>query len=166
MHYGPVFLFVIFYFNFLSTNKFVLFCFVSYYFFSWFAFSLESEFDVSMLWYIRTIMRDTKMKCILIYRSLFHVTSPIYRTCSYKAWKAGVVWWCQCWQTLTMVSRVLQTLCPAHFPLFFCLDCSSHFSSCCSCMCCCLCCRPWNEKQEPCSILFGLYFNISLSGWC
>ena len=84
------------------------------------------------------------------------ITSPIYRTRSYNPWKAGVAWWCQCRQTPTLVSRVLQTLHPAHFPLFFYSNSSSHFSF---GFCCRQCCHPWNEKQEFFFIFFKLYFN-------
>ena len=45
------------------------------------------------------------------------ITSPIYRTRSYKPWKAGVAWWFQCWQTPTLVSRVLPKPCTLVFGL-------------------------------------------------
>ena len=44
------------------------------------------------------------------------ITSPIYRTRSYKPWKAGVAWWCQCRQRPNLVSRVLPKPCTLMLP--------------------------------------------------
>ena len=53
------------------------------------------------------------------------ITSPIYRTRSYKPWKAGVAWWCQCRQTPTLVSRVL----PKPYTLITLVHCSVRYGT-------------------------------------
>ena len=55
---------------------------------------------------------------------------------------------------------------PCTFPIFFCSDCSSHFTYKIPAVHACAVVRAVarGTRKQACSILFKLYFNISLSG--